>query len=151
MMRARLWPLLAVVLALGGCPLAGDEQVVALKGSKFTVEIADNDDERMRGLMYRESMAPDAGMLFIFDNLAPQSFWMRNTLIPLDIMYFDQDRRFVSGHFHVPTCKHGGERCPNYPSEGDAQYVLELNAGVGAALNLQPGDVIELPEPLTSR
>ena len=147
-MRLRALLLLVSVLALSGCPLGGAGMTVEVKGQRFDVEIADNDEERTRGLMFRESMDARHGMLFIFDETSPQAFWMRNTLIPLDIMYFDGDRRFVSAHYNVPTCKHGGERCPNYPSEGDARYVLELNAGVGAGLNLAPGDVIKLPKPL---
>ncbi len=147
-MRLR-WIVLAVLtLATTGCPLAGDGVTVALKGRQFTVEIADDDAERARGLMFREQMDADHGMLFIFESSEPQAFWMRNTLIPLDIMYFDADMRFVSAHYRVPTCKHGGDRCPNYPSAGDARYVLELGAGVGAALALAPGDLLTLPESL---
>ena len=138
---------LAALLLLAGCPLAGAPEV-GLKGHHFAVEIADDDAERARGLMYRESMAADRGMLFLFDTDEPQSFWMQNTLIPLDILYFDSDLRFVSAHYRVPTCKHGGDRCPTYPSEGNARYVLELNAGVGAALGLTAGDPLTLPEQL---
>ncbi|MBL0029003.1 MAG: DUF192 domain-containing protein [Rhodanobacteraceae bacterium] len=137
-----LFALLALTLV--GCATGSGAQV-ELKGHRFGVEIADNDDERSRGLMYRESMDPDHGMLFVFEEDAPQAFWMKNTSIPLDIMYFDGERRFVSAHYRVPTCKYGGNNCPSYPSEGDARYVLELNAGVGAALSLQSGDVITLP------
>ncbi len=147
-MRLRWIALALLTLATTGCPLAGDGATVALKGRQFTVEIADDDAARARGLMFRERMDNDHGMLFIFESSEPQAFWMRNTLIPLDIMYFDGDKRFVSAHYRVPTCKHGGDRCPNYPSEGDARYVLELNAGVGAALALQPGDPLTLPESL---
>lgn len=138
---------LAVLLLLAGCPLAGTPEVV-LKGRSFAVEIADDDAERARGLMYRESMQADRGMLFIFEQSEPQSFWMQNTLIPLDILFFDDDGRFVSAHYRVPTCKHGGDRCPTYASEGSARYVLELNAGVGAALGLVAGDVLGLPAEL---
>ena len=135
------------LLGLAGCAASGGAQV-ELKGKQFAVEIADDDEERARGLMFRESMADDHGMLFVFDEDAPQSFWMKNTFIPLDILYFDGERRFVSGQYRVPTCRYGGERCPNYPSEGDARYVLELNAGSGAALDLRAGDPITLPDHL---
>jgi uncharacterized membrane protein (UPF0127 family) len=141
-------PLLYVaLLGLAGCAANGGAQV-ELKGRRFVVEIADDDEERARGLMFRESMADDHGMLFVFDEDAPQSFWMKNTFIPLDILYFDGERRFVSGQYRVPTCRYGGERCPNYPSEGNARYVLELNAGIGAALDLRAGDPITLPDHL---
>ena len=142
----------ALLFALTGCPLAGGgDAEVELKGQRFEVEIADEHDERVRGLMHRESMPSDHGMLFVFETLEPQAFWMRNTLIPLDIMYFDSEKRFVSAHYRVPTCKRGGQDCPNYPSEGDAQYVLELNAGVGAALGLRPGDVLTVPDNLNGK
>lgn len=135
---------LLILLGLAGCAAPGAQ--VELKGRKFHVEIADNDEERARGLMFRDEMAEDHGMLFIFEQAEPQAFWMKNTRIPLDILFFDSERRFVSGQYRVPTCAHGGDRCPSYQSEGDAQYVLELNAGVGAALDLQSGDTIRLPE-----
>jgi hypothetical protein len=144
-LTAALLPLL-----LAGCPLSRGPEV-ELKGRRFSVEIADDDGERNRGLMFREEMAADHGMLFLFEDDAPRSFWMQNTLIPLDIMYFDGDGRFVSAHYRVPTCKRGGNSCPNYPSEGNARYVLELNAGVGAALELGPDDVLRLPENLNGR
>lgn len=145
----RGWMLAASMAALTGC--AGTGTQVELKGRQFSVDIADDDEERARGLMFRESMAADEGMLFIFEEDAPRAFWMKNTLIPLDILYFDGERRFVSGQYRVPTCKYGGNDCPSYPSEGDARYVLELNAGVGAGLGLQPGDPIALPEGLNGR
>ena len=145
-MRAMLIVLFA---ALAGCASSGAQ--VELKGRRFSVEIADEHEERAQGLMYRESMAADHGMLFVFEEDAPQAFWMKNTYIPLDILYFDGERRFVSAHYRVPTCKYGGDRCPSYPSEGDARYVLELNAGVGAALGLQAGDPITLPQPLNGQ
>ena len=141
----------AALLLLAGCPMAGDGLQVEVKGKHFEIEVADEHEERVKGLMYREEMAADHGMLFVFELQEPQAFWMRNTLIPLDIMYFDSEKRFVSAHYNVPTCKHGGENCPNYPSEGEAQYVLELNAGVGEALALRPGDVITLPKNLNGK
>ncbi len=136
-----------VLLGLAGCAAGGGTQV-ELKGKRFSVEIADNEEEQARGLMFRESMAADRGMLFIFEDDQPRAFWMKNTYIPLDILYFDGERRFVSGQYRVPTCRYGGDRCPNYPSEGDARYVLELNAGIGAALDLRTGDSITLPDRL---
>ena len=142
---------LTLLVALTGCPLAGDGAQVELKGKRFEVEIADDHEERTRGLMHRESMPADHGMLFVFPTLEPLGFWMSNTLIPLDIRYFDGEKRFVSAHYRVPTCKRGGQNCPSYPSEGDAQYVLELNAGVGAALGLRPGDVLTVPDNLNAK
>jgi len=114
---------------------------VELKGRRFTVEVADDDAERSRGLMFRDQMAADRGMVFIHDAEEPQAYWMKNTRIPLDIFYFDRERRLVSVQERVPPCSLG-DRCPPYPSAGPALYVLELNAGLAAELGVKPGDTI---------
>lgn len=141
--------LLAFGLAVlvSGC---SDRVPVTLKGETFAVELALDDAARARGLMFRDHMEPGHGMLFVFPDESYRAFWMKNTKIPLDILYFDSDRRFVSGQYNVPTCS-AGDRCPNYPSEGPAKYVLELNAGVGRKLGLVAGDVIGIPDGLASR
>jgi uncharacterized membrane protein (UPF0127 family) len=117
---------------------AGDGPWVELKGKRFSVEIADDAAERERGLMFRTEMAADHGMLFIHDAEAPQSYWMKNTKIPLDIVYFDHARKLVSVA-HAPPCSLG-DNCPPFPSEGPALYVLELNAGTVDALGAAAGD-----------
>ena len=81
-------------------------------------------------------------MLFIFPDEAPRSFWMKNTRIPLDILYFDSQQNLVSMQQDVPPCR--TERCPSYPSEGPARYVLELNAGMASRLNVQTGDYLDI-------
>lgn len=142
--------LLVLCMIVGGllsaCTRDGLSRVT-LKGQIYKVEVAADDASRQRGLMFRDSMPADHGMLFIFPQSGYQSFWMKNTHIPLDILYFDSNRGFVNGAFYTPPCGTANP-CPNYPSTGMARYVLELNAGVGAALDLVPGDKIELPEPL---
>jgi uncharacterized membrane protein (UPF0127 family) len=142
-MRAAPVALALVALTLAGCPGGGPE--VALKGHHYEVEIVSDPAGRERGLMFRDRMDAAHGMLIVFDDDAPRYFWMKNTRIPLDILYFDKDGRFVSGQFGVPPCGSGGNNCPTYPSTGAARYVLELNAGVGKALALAPGDPITLP------
>jgi len=135
---------------LSSCASDGTERVM-LKGQTFHVEVVSDDAGRERGLMFRDQMAADHGMLFVFPHSQNLSFWMKNTHIPLDILYFDDAFGFVSAALGTPPCGQTGSlnnRCPNYPSTGMARYVLELNAGVGAALQLQPGDRIELPEDL---
>lgn len=140
---------LLLALTLSACAGIG-MKTVSLKGQTFKVEIADDNDKRVRGLMFREQMPEDHGMLFVFGAEGRQAFWMKNTRIPLDILYFDSAGRFVSGQYNVPTCT-AGDRCPNFPSEGPALFVLELNAGVGKRLGLKAGDRIELPAGLRSR
>jgi len=87
-------------------------------------------------------MAQDHGMLFIFVNEAPRSFWMKNTRIPLDIIYFNSALELVSIAANTRPCRVA--QCPGYPSEGPAQYVLELNAGMATELGLAAGDVMVL-------
>lgn len=129
--------LLLVGLLMAGCSTING-QWVELDGQRYTVEIADNDAERARGLMFRDRLAQDSGMLFIHEREAPQAYWMKNTRIPLDILYFDNDRKLVSQQRDVPPCALGNA-CPPYPSDAPARYVLELNAGEATRLQLQDG------------
>ena len=117
---------------------SGRQPWVELGGQRYAVEIADDDAERARGLMFRDAMPADHGMLFIHDAEEPQAYWMKNTRIPLDILYFDDERRLVSQQRDVPPCSLG-DACPSYPSNAAARYVLELNAGEAARLKLQDG------------
>ena len=134
----RLPALLSVsLLLLAGCASAKGPWV-ELNGKRFSVEIADDDAERAQGLMFRDAMDADRGMLFIHEREEPQSYWMKNTKIPLDILYFDGQRRLVSMQRDVPPCSLG-DRCPPYPSDEPALYVLELNAGEAARLKLSEG------------
>lgn len=129
------------LLPLAGCAQSGPE--VTLKGQTYSVEIADDDAERTRGLMFRRELPAGNGMLFVFQSAEPQAFWMHNCYIPLDILYFDANAKFVNGHYNVPPCN--SNQCPNYPSTGAARYVLELGGNVGRALALKPGDPLTLP------
>ena len=124
-------------LALSGCATGGDSWV-ELGGQRYQVEIADDDAERARGLMFRDELAKDSGMLFIHDAEEPQAYWMKNTRIPLDILYFDNALQLVSQQRDVPPCALG-DGCPPYPSNAPARYVLELNAGEAARLKLENG------------
>lgn len=126
-----------VTLLLSGCASAGAPWV-ELGGQRYVVEIADDDAERARGLMFRDEMPAERGMLFIHDREEPQAYWMKNTRIALDILYFDAQRRLVAQQRDVPPCSLG-DRCPPYPSDAPARYVLELNSGEAARLQLENG------------
>ena len=132
--------LLVLALLPGACASARAPWV-ELGGERFQVEIADDDAERARGLMFRDAMAPGHGMLFIHDRQEPQAYWMKNTKIALDILYFDNERRLVSQQRDVPPCS-AGNRCPAYPSREPALYVLELNSGEAERLGLANGTVL---------
>ena len=131
---------LLMLVACTAC--ASGEPSVELGGKTFKVEIADTAEKQALGLMFRDSMADDEGMIFVFPNEAPRSFWMKNTRIPLDIMYFDKDLKMVSISADTPPCR--VSRCPSYPSTGPAMYVLELNAGKASELGVGPGDVLTI-------
>jgi uncharacterized membrane protein (UPF0127 family) len=127
---------LLMLITCAACVAGGPS--VEIGGKHFKVEIADTRDKQALGLMFRESMAADHGMLFIFPTEAPRSFWMKNTRIPLDIMYFDEDFKLVSISADIPPCR--VSRCPSYPSAAPAKYVLELNAGTASELGVGVGD-----------
>ena len=136
----RLVPLLfAITLCLPACASGSATPWVELKGKRFLVEVADDEAERSRGLMFRDALPADHGMLFVHERDEPQAYWMKNTKIPLDILYFDAARKLVSAQKRVPPCS-AGDRCPPYPSEGNVRYVLELNAGAADAMGLAKGD-----------
>jgi uncharacterized membrane protein (UPF0127 family) len=140
-LSARFLALVLCTLSTAACATASDGRWVELRGHRFVVEVADDEPERQRGLMFRDALPEDHGMVFIHDLEAPQAYWMKNTKIPLDILYFDHARKLVSVQRDVPPCSLG-DRCPPFASEGPALYVLELNAGTAASLGVQPGDVL---------
>jgi uncharacterized membrane protein (UPF0127 family) len=102
------------------------------------IEIADNDAERMRGLMDRQNLPDKAGMLFIFPNDEPRSFWMKNTFISLDIIYINSRREIVSIQKYTQP-----KSTYSIPSEKPAMYVLEVNAGFTDKYGINPGDKID--------
>ncbi|MFN3955064.1 MAG: DUF192 domain-containing protein [Pararhodobacter sp.] len=137
---------MALVLLLGataGSAACRDDQV-DLRGpwgqARFTVEIADTDATRSRGLMHRESMSRSAGMLFVFDRPDRAVFWMENTLIPLDMIFIDVEGRVTNVHHEaIPL-----DRTPIDGGEGVAM-VLEINGGLSRRLGIAPGSEIRHP------
>lgn len=140
--HACLAAIAAALLLSSGCASA-EAPWVELAGRRYQVEIADDDAERARGLMFRDAMAGNRGMLFVHEHEEPQAYWMKNTRIALDILYFDTALRLVSQQRDVPPCTLGN-RCPAYPSAAPARYVLELNAGQAAELDLRDGAQLRL-------
>ncbi len=99
------------------------------------IEIADSPYEWETGLMYRESMEDNQGMLFIYPNSAPRSFYMKNTYIPLDIIFMNNDTTVVSFKENAPPRDES-----SIPSNAPAKFVLEINAGKMAVWNIEVGD-----------
>lgn len=100
----------------------------------FHVELARTPEQRERGLMFREHLATDAGMLFLFDQPALQTFWMKNTLIPLDMIFLSPDKEIVGIVQNAEPLTLTG-RGVNEPS----QFVLEINGGLAARLGIRTG------------
>ena len=101
------------------------------------IELADNDFERQTGLMYRKKLDTNKGMLFIFDDIRVRSFYMKNTYIPLDIIYIDSNNIILS---IIKNAEPLNQK--SLPSEGPVKYVLEINAGLSDLWDLQSGDKI---------
>ena len=106
----------------------------------YSVELAVTPRQQAHGLMHVQALADDAGMLFIFDGMAVRSFWMKNTLIPLDMLFFDAEGKFVSAvQQAVP------ESLVSRRSKGPAMYVLELKGGAMAKQQIGPDARLRLP------
>lgn len=159
---AKIMAVAAVLFLLGGVALkiwlAGAPQEthqgegmptaqVVLNGHAYTVEVAKTRAQITRGLMHRPHLADDRGMLFLGERPQPISFWMKNTLIPLDIIFLDDQWKVVGLHSNVPPCE--ADPCPAYPSPGPAMHVLEINAGQAKALGVEPGVFLSVPAELT--
>jgi len=127
---------LALLLTLGACKAEGPR--VDLAGQSYRVRIAADDESRALGLMYRKHMPADEGMLFLFREPQALAFWMKNTLIPLDILYFDASGKLVSMVQNAQPCGRGP--CPGLPSTAPAKFVLELNAGQSKLHGFKIGD-----------
>ena len=113
----------------------GKIEIVTGQGNQtFSIEIADEPQEQARGLMFRPSMPADAGMLFIFDPPRPTSFWMRNTMIPLDMIFIDDTGAVDSIAERTDTYS---EQVSS--SQGDVRAVLEINGGLSRQLGIGPG------------
>lgn len=109
--------------------------------TRVFVEVPDELEEFARGLMFRNHLPWNAGMLFAFNEEEPQTFTMKNTLIPLDMIFIDSNSKIIDIKENVPPCKQ--EECPSYPSREPAQYVLEVNAGFVQEKGVKVGDRLE--------
>lgn len=108
----------------------------------ISLEVARTEPERSRGLMYRTSLPEQAGMIFLFDRPGLYPFWMKNTLIALDLFWTDTSGRIVWIAESVPPCT--ADPCPEYPPKAVAQYVIETNAGFAKRHGVKVGDIVTL-------
>ncbi|MFH0739503.1 MAG: DUF192 domain-containing protein [bacterium] len=109
----------------------------------FTAEIAKTQAQRQQGLMLRESLDQDKAMLFVFETSSVHSFWMKNCLIPLDIIWLDEDYRVLAIKPNNPPCPKTGN-CPSINPNVLAKYVLEINAGLSSKIGLQEGSYLSI-------
>jgi len=121
--------------------------IVTPKKTTIFVEIADSPDKRAQGLMSRPSMAPDRGMLFLFPKPGDQTFWMKNTLISLDIFWLDESGIILHLEPNVPICTRKDDSCPRYQAPHKSLQVLELNAGMAEKLELGIGNQLKIDLP----
>jgi uncharacterized membrane protein (UPF0127 family) len=139
----------AVLLALGlvgaglwaAAPKAGELVIEATSGAHhFTIELAVSPEERAQGLMFRQELAPDAGMLFLYAADQQITMWMKNTLIPLDMLFIAGDGRILNiAERTIPGS------LAAIPSDGPARGVLEVNGGTAARLGIKKGDRVVYP------
>lgn len=110
-------------------------------GYAVRIEAAADDPTRAQGLMYRDRVPAGTGMLFLFPQSGDYPFWMKNTLVPLDMIWIDEQKRVVHVESNVPPCK--ADPCPNYPPHSQAKYVLELGAGEAGKHRVANGSTLK--------
>lgn len=142
--RITLLPLALLLALLSSCRAsraAGTVELVSRSGTvvPVAVELATTPDARQLGLMYRDELARGTGMLFIFPTAAPQSFWMKNTKIPLDILFIDDTERIVRLHARTTPFSEA-----SLPSDAPVRFVLEVPGGFCAEHGIAEGDTVRL-------
>lgn len=118
---------------------SGGEEVTSLE-----VEVANTEEQRQKGLMNRETLLEGEGMIFVFEDEAPRGFWMKNTTIPLDMIFVDGDGEILNIEEADPEPGVPDDQLTVYRSDGDAKYVVEANQGFSEENSLDSGDSIEI-------
>lgn len=141
-----------VALVLAGILMAGCSKKPVLEagltlvrlpgGQEIGAEVMSQPADLMRGMMFRESLAPDRGMLFVHPSAGRYPYWMFQCRIPLDIIWMDSAKRIVEIAPNTPPCTGQAATCPSYGGNHDAQYVLELAGGMAQKYGLQQGAAI---------
>lgn len=127
-----------------------DDRLVQIRlpnGSIINAEIADTQRKRAEGLMFREHLPRDRGMLFTFGQAQPWTFWMKNTKIPLDIIWMNEKKQVIHIAHRVPICMRTDDGCPQYQPNDPALYVLELGSGEAERLKIERGTKLQFQAP----
>ena len=134
--------LVLMVLVLSSCTAITGNYVVVDTGEEehtFQVEIADEDRERYQGLKYRTQISEQGGMFFVFPDKSTKSFWMKDTYVPLDIIFINEELEVVNIE-HAEPCE--VKDCPTYESKRPVKYVLEIKGGLAEELGIEKNDKI---------
>ena len=134
--------LTSFVIFLTSCQSAAQ---VCINNHCVEVQVVQKYDELMRGLQFRKSLPQNAGMLFVFSQSAVYPFWMKDTLIPLDMIWLDESKQVVHIERNVPPCRQ--DPCPVYTPSAKAFYVLEINGQCVEKLGIQAGNKAEFRIP----
>jgi uncharacterized protein len=157
-MRPRRSALAAVLLVLAAAcgaspkasvtpaatPAPAGPRAVLPSGSTYALEVVRTPEEQAQGLMFRESLAEKTGMLFPFGDKAVHRFWMKNTMIPLDMIWMDADGRVIFVSADTPPCK--ADPCPTYGPDAPATSVLEIAGGKAAKEKIIVGSVLRFQD-----
>jgi len=134
-------PIVIIIIAVIAISVQNSGKEICFNSNCITAEVANSPQERARGLMYRTSLEENEGMLFIFEEPAKHGFWMRNTLIPLDIIWLNERKKII----HIATAQPCMEdSCPSFVPKQNALYVIEVNAGFAEKNNIQIGDIVSI-------
>ncbi|MGH9399553.1 MAG: DUF192 domain-containing protein [Thermoanaerobaculia bacterium] len=147
-----LLPFLLIVASCGAAPKAAPASPTAApavsgprvtlpSGAVYRLDLARTGVEQQQGLMFRESLPANAGMLFLFGQPAVHQFWMKNTMIPLDIVWLEADGRVLFVSANTPPCK--ADPCPTYGPNTAAVNVLEIAAGMAKKEKIEAGTVLK--------
>jgi uncharacterized membrane protein (UPF0127 family) len=135
-----IWIISLLIFGFGCQSFAGTSEV-CLHGVCFEVEVVQSPEAVQRGLQHREYLPVNHGMLFVFPESFPYSFWMKDTLIPLDMIWLDENRKVVYIVSSASLCPSG--ECVSYTPPHPARYVLEVNAGLVNKIGIKEGDTAE--------
>lgn len=145
----RIFLSLIIALSLCGMPAADaragekDAKRVCIRAACVTAETAADPDARARGLMYRDGLAPDTGMLFVFDRPGEHAFWMMNMKFALDMIWITPDLRVAAVSENVPPCA-PGKTCESISPGIECAYVLEVPAGFSRRYAIAAGDTVTI-------
>lgn len=158
-MRQKLSVWLALSILTAGGLLVSDREAARAAGSDLVsiqtpsgitlkAEVADTPLKRSVGLMYRDHLKKDHGMLFFFGQPQAWNFWMKNTKIALDLIWIDGKKRVTHIERNVPTCTKSDDSCPQYrPNSDDAVYVLEITGGTVDGYKIEKGSQLQFGQP----